>query len=165
MKYFYDYRKFFVFIFSSKKYGRRHLKDILHESNEIFANKGSFAKREKSEDNLTQGIDKNYFHHRFPKSHEYKIPVAFNDECTRSNLNAYLSQKKKILSANSLNFESELFQKYDLTAKLSDLVTKEPYRHYTGNSPWKYSNTKNNYQKCTNRFRKVRNTCIDLSKY
>ncbi len=64
------------------------------------------------------------------------------------------------LPSNSLNFESEIF----LARKNENLIATEPYKHSYIN-PWKYSYKKVDYQTCTEAFRRVRSSNIDLSKY
>ena len=44
------------------------------------------------------------------------------------------------------------------------MIASEPFKHHFI-SPWKYSYTKNDYQTCTDSFRRVRTSNIDLSKY
>ena len=98
------------------------------------------------------------YHHRFPKKHTIKINSA--QEGARRNIDAYLEQKEKTLPKNSLNFESEMFTE----PKPSNLIATEPFRH-AFNHPWKYSYKTIDYQTCTEQFKRVKSSCIDLSKY
>lgn len=99
------------------------------------------------------------YHKRFPKSHKPKIINAKN-QSDHFNLDTYLIQKNRTQPDNSLNFESEMY----VQPKKSNLIATEPYRR-TWNHPWKYSYKTRDYQTCTEQFRRVRSTMIDLSKY
>lgn len=103
----------------------------------------------------------NSFHHRrFPKHHR---PAKINCNPNIENFNrldVYLRQKETVQSSNSLNFESELFA----APRPANLIASEPFRRVCSH-PWKYSFKTRNYQTCTEQFRRVKSSCVDLSKY
>ena len=156
-----------------KGFGRRYLEDKIHKSDEVFLSDKPFVKRELPAPPSAAPAAGNdgkklmrvksclltNFHGRFPRNHVQKINNG-NKEENGTNLELYLVQKEKTLPPNSLNFESELFQK----PRPPNLIATEPYRRAC-NFPWKYSFKTIDYQKCTEQFRRVRTACVDLSKY
>lgn len=72
----------------------------------------------------------------------------------------YLLKKKNYKSENSLAFESDMYK----TAKYPQLVATEPYRQ-SWVSPWRYSYKQRDYSKCSDHFKRVKSSCIDLSKF
>lgn len=127
--------------------------------------KEPFVKREPSETYhkqlRTNSTPAYTYHKRFPKRHEAKVTSA--GEHKRSNLNEYYELKHSKQPINSLNFESENINK---TEKIESdkLIATQPFRkHFI--HPWKYSYKTINYQTCSDEFRRVRTTMVDLSKY
>lgn len=100
-------------------------------------------------------------HRRFPKRHEAKVTSA--GEHIRADLNEYLEHKDSRHPNNSLNFESENVNKFD-RVESTKLIATQPFRKQFIH-PWKYSYKTVDYQTCSDEFRRVRTTCIDLSKY
>ncbi len=132
----------------------------MHQSDEVFISKEPFAKRICSILDKRQDKQNNYsnYDHRYHRQTRVKIPCVKDN--VHKNLNAYLQQKEKTMPINSLNFESEIFS----PPKPKNLIATEPYRQaYI--FPWKYSYKKVNYQTCTEQFRRVKSSCVDLSKY
>jgi hypothetical protein len=103
-----------------------------------------------------------YTHHRrFPKRHETKVTSA--GEHKRININEYLELKESKQPINSLNFESEHINKLDKIESAKLIATQPFKKHFI--QPWKYSYKTIDYQTCNNDVKRVRTTCIDLSKY
>ncbi|CAF0857376.1 unnamed protein product, partial [Brachionus calyciflorus] len=142
-------------------YGKRYIEDKIHKSNKIFVSTEPFTKRDKSVlSNTSKTSDKSSnLNKRFPRSHQQKV-ICSNNVNTQYDLADYLIKKEKNKSVNSLTFESEIYK----TAKYPRLVATEPYRQ-SWISPWRYSYKKRDYQTCTDEFRRVKSTCIDLSKF
>ena len=108
----------------------------------------------------TTPAELNRFHHRrFAKQVQPKINCAKTFEDFHR-LDVYLEQKAKLQSPASLTFESELFQKPTNMQRIAN----EPFRQRCSH-PWKYFFSRRNYQTCSDQFRRVRSTCIDLSRY
>lgn len=141
-----------MFPLFKKGYGKKYLKDIYHESNEIFYSQAPFTKRDEliSKRIVSCPVESYTFRRRFPKRH--------------TTFRSYLEKKENVAQPpNSMTFESEVL--VDPKKKRKDhMIASEPFRH-AFISPWKYSYTKNDYQTCTDNFRRVRSSNIDLSKY
>lgn len=96
---------------------------------------------------------------RFPKNHTTKVLCA-NSVNSKYDLADYLLRKKNFTSDKSLKLESDIYK----TIKYPHLVATEPFRQ-TWISPWKYSYKKRDYGQCSEQFKRVKSSCIDLSKY
>ena len=157
----FNLNKFFIW----KGFGKRYYHDTAHESNEVFLTREPFVKREPHEiyyrQLRTNSTPAYTYHKRFPKRHETKLTSA--GEHSRVDLKEYLEMKQARQPVNSLNFESEIVNKH-IKAESAKLIATQPFRkHFI--HPWKYSYKKNDYQTCSEEFRRVRTQCIDLSKY
>ena len=127
--------------------------------------KEAFVKREPQETYYkqlrTNSTPAYTYHKRFPKRHESKVTSA--GEHKRSTLQEYFELKQSKQPINSLNFESENVNKFD-KVESEKLIATQPFRkHFI--HPWRYSYKKVNYQTCSDEFRRVRTTMVDLSKY
>lgn len=144
-----------------KGFGRKYLEDKIHKSNSIFYSKEPFTKRDNSvifnktltSDHLSR------LNKRFPKNHTTKI-LCSNKLDSKYDLADYLLKKNKFKSDNSLTLESDIYK----TIKYPHLVATEPYRQ-AWISPWKYSYKKRDYSQCSEQFKRIKSSCIDLSKY
>ena len=134
----------------------------------MFLSKVAFSKREPdSKRTVSCPVEAYGYRRRYPKRH---APIVINANDKNSeiytynkgpSLTTYLEKKEKMqLPHNSLNFESELF----LAKKPDNLIASEPFKH-SYIHPWKYSYKQIDYQTCTEQFRRVRSSNIDLSKY
>ena len=149
-------------------YGKKFHKDTHHQSNPIFLSKQPFTKRDENKRTISCPVEAYGYRRRYPKRHTPRIFNAndHNSEIYSYNqgpsLKSYINKKEnRKHPANSLDFESEMFLAKN---KNQDIIASEPYKHAYIH-PWKYSYTKNDYQTCTEQFRRVRSTNIDLSKY
>jgi len=158
-------------IWINKGYGKKYFQDIYRQSNQVFLSKEPFTKytEDKSKRSVQSCPVEAYgYRRRYPKRHTPRLLNA-NDHANEiysynkgPSISTYLEKKENTtLPHNSLNFESEMFL---VRKKKKDLFASEGFKHSFVH-PWKYSYTKNDYQTCTEPFRRVRSSNIDLSKY